>query len=102
VLSDEGYRVTSAHDGLEALSYLRNGARPCLILLDWTMPNCDGPSFRRQQRAEPALADIPVVLLTADGKVGAKTADLEAVAYLRKPVLLEDLLRLVERHCRCG
>jgi PAS domain S-box-containing protein len=102
VLSDEGYRVAAAHDGIEALDYLRRGPRPCLILLDWMMPNCDGPTFRRQQRAEPELADIPVVLLTADGKVGRKSSDLAAVAYLRKPVLLDELLRLVEKHCRCA
>jgi CheY-like chemotaxis protein len=99
VLTDEGYPVAVAKDGLEAMGYLESNPPPCLILLDWMMPRCDGPGFRRRQRAVPVLADIPVVLLTADPRVEEKAREIAAAAYLRKPIDLEDLLALIERHC---
>jgi|tagenome__1003787_1003787.scaffolds.fasta_scaffold20211330_2 CheY-like chemotaxis protein len=99
VLTDEGYSVAVAKDGLEAMHYLESNPPPCLILLDWMMPRCDGPTFRGRQRAVPVLADIPVVLLTADPRVEEKSREIAAAAYLRKPIDLEDLLALIERHC---
>jgi two-component system, chemotaxis family, chemotaxis protein CheY len=98
-LSDEGHAVAVAHDGLEALRYLAAEPPPCLILLDWMMPRCDGPTFRRQQLADPALATIPVVLLTADPRVAEKAREIGAIAHLRKPIDLEDLLAIIARHC---
>jgi two-component system, chemotaxis family, chemotaxis protein CheY len=98
-LTDEGYTVAVANDGFEALSYLRSSPAPCLILLDWMMPRCDGPTFREKQRADPALASIPVVLVTADPRVAEKSRELGAVANLRKPIDLDELLRLIAVHC---
>jgi CheY-like chemotaxis protein len=99
ILSDEGYRPATAPNGLAALEYLRSGARPCVILLDWMMPVCDGPTFRGLQRQDPALADIPVVVLSADARVKDRVAALEPVAYLPKPVALETLLEILARTC---
>jgi CheY-like chemotaxis protein len=99
ILSDEGYRPATAPIGLAALEYLRSGARPCVILLDWMMPVCDGPTFRGLQRQDPALADIPVVVLSADARVKDRVAALEPVAYLPKPVALETLLEILARTC---
>jgi CheY-like chemotaxis protein len=98
-LSDEGYRVAVAKDGLEALGYLASAPAPCLILLDWMMPRCDGPTFRQRQLADPAIAAIPVVLLTADPRVAEKSREIGAVAHLRKPIDLDDLLRVIQVHC---
>lgn len=98
-LTDEGYVVAMAKDGLEALRYLSVSPAPCLILLDWMMPNCDGPSFRQRQLADLTLASIPVVLLTADPRVQEKSREIGAVAHLRKPIDLDDLLRVIQRHC---
>jgi two-component system, chemotaxis family, chemotaxis protein CheY len=99
-LTDEGYTVASAKDGLEALSYLGEAAAaPCLILLDWMMPRCDGPTFRKRQLADVTLSSIPVVLLTADPRVQEKSREIGAVAHLRKPIDLDELLRIIERHC---
>ena len=99
VLSDEGYAVDCAADGLEGLERLRAGERPGVILLDWMMPRCDGPQFRAAQRADPAIADIPVVLFTADMRLDDKLAVLDAVEYVRKPIQLSHLLAIVRRHC---
>jgi two-component system, chemotaxis family, chemotaxis protein CheY len=98
-LTDEGYAVAIAKDGLEALSYLRVSPAPCLILLDWMMPRCDGPSFRQRQLADQTMASIPVVLVTADPRVQEKSREIGAVAHLRKPIDLDDLLRVIEQHC---
>jgi CheY-like chemotaxis protein len=97
-LTDEGYTITSARDGVEAMAVLRAGLEPSLILLDWMMPRCDGPCFRRQQQADANLAHIPVVVLTADIAAQQRKAELEASAYLKKPVALDELLRTIETH----
>jgi CheY-like chemotaxis protein len=99
VLGDNGYAVAAAGDGLEALAYLRENPAPSMILLDWMMPKCNGAQFRAQQLEDPTLAKIPVVLLTADVSLEDKTRQLDARAYLAKPVSLEHLLAVVARVC---
>ncbi len=98
ILSDAGYAAAFASDGFEALSWLRANPAPALILLDWMMPNCDGATFRAKQREDPAISGIPVVLLTADVRIGEKTRQIDAAAYLKKPVQLATLLETVERY----
>jgi CheY-like chemotaxis protein len=68
VLKWEGYDVDCARDGREALDKLRRSPnKPDLILLDVQMPVLDGEQFRQQQRGDPALRDIPVVVISGDG-----------------------------------
>jgi two-component system response regulator MprA len=97
VLTDEGYVVVTAIDGREALDQLRGGLRPFVILLDLMMPGMNGYQFRLEQRAEPAIADIPVIVLTADRLIEQKSAELAAAAYLKKPTALDDLLTTLKR-----
>jgi CheY-like chemotaxis protein len=97
VLEFEGYRVTSATNGAEALAELRAGAPPGLILLDLMMPVMDGRQFRVAQLADPALARIPVVVLSADGGVEQKATTMGAAAYLKKPIEVDSLLDVVAR-----
>lgn len=99
-LEDEGYTVASAADGFEALAYLADHPPPALILLDWMMPRCDGAQFLSLKHANPAIADIPVVLLTADIQKGGKTEALRGGAFLTKPVMLPELLATVEKYVR--
>jgi CheY-like chemotaxis protein len=95
-LEDAGYRVLFAKNGREALDLLRGSAhRPALILLDLMMPVMDGPQFRKEQVADPRLAAIPVVVLSAH----PVSADLGVAASIRKPVAREPLIRLVGRIC---
>jgi two-component system response regulator MprA len=98
-LAAGGYRVATASNGADALERLRGYERPSLILLDLSMPVMDGCAFCRQRQQDPALAAIPVVVLSAAGDVAEKALSLGAQAFLRKPVDLVDLLDTVRRHC---
>ena len=69
VLRQEGYAVSAAANGREALDWLRGSSSPWLILLDLRMPLMDGFEFRVRQLQEPNLAAIPVVVLSAYGDV---------------------------------
>jgi two-component system, chemotaxis family, chemotaxis protein CheY len=96
-LREEGYRVDCAGDGEQALEYLRDGGRPGLILLDLMMPRMSGSEFRMVQRVDPALRDLPVVLLSADGRMDEKARALEVAGAIRKPIDLDELLAVIER-----
>src|SRR4051812_17571750 len=68
LLEGDGYAAVGASNGEEALDVLRTTPRrPCLILLDLMMPRMDGWAFRAAQRRDPALASIPVVVVTGYG-----------------------------------
>ena len=66
-LQEEGFKVVSATNGAEALSLLRGGVAPDVILLDVMMPLMDGWDFRATQLADPALRKIPIVVMSACG-----------------------------------
>jgi CheY-like chemotaxis protein len=96
-LEQEGYAVTPARDGVEALSQLKSlRQRPDLILLDLQMPNMNGVEFRGEQLKIKELADIPVALLTADTEGEQKAASMNT-AFLRKPLKLPQLLSAIPR-----
>jgi CheY-like chemotaxis protein len=97
ILRCEGYPVMSACDGREALELLRAGARPDVILLDLMMPVMSGADFRVAQLADPALADIPVVVLTAEGGFRDAARLLGAADAFAKPFEVEALLSTIER-----
>jgi CheY-like chemotaxis protein len=100
ILSDQGYEVVSASDGIEALDFLDHHAPPCLILLDWMMPRCDGAEFRVKQLARPApVASVPVVLLTADASAAGRSGTIQVAEIVIKPVRLHRLLEIVGRYC---
>jgi len=100
VLQDEGYSVATAPDGRVAIDYLRAGHRPHVILLDWMMPRCDGAQFRAEQLGDPALAGIPVVLLTADTKRQQKMDELGVEAFLTKPCDRAVLLDVIRKYVK--
>jgi len=90
----EGYEVSLAADGAQALRIARERA-PDLILLDLMMPVMDGWSFRAAQLADCELADIPLVVVSA---VGAdRLAGFDADGILCKPFRLQDLYATVAR-----
>jgi CheY-like chemotaxis protein len=97
VLEAEGYDVSGAADGARALERLREEPRPDLVLLDLMMPVLDGWQFRKQQLADPAVAAIPVIVLSGDADADAHAVALRAAGSLRKPVDLERLLGTVAR-----
>jgi CheY-like chemotaxis protein len=93
VLEWEGYHVACASNGLEALEMLRAGERPSLILLDVMMPVLDGRQFREEQKRDPDLASIPVVVVSA---VEGSTS-VDAAAHVQKPFEVEELLAALRR-----
>ena len=97
---DEGYSVPCAGAGVAAVELLRaGGARPSVFLLDLMMPRMTGEAFRREQRTDPALADIPVIVISAGGDSKEKAEEMDAAGFLPKPLDLADLLDTVEQHC---
>ena len=96
VLSEEGFAVASADHGQAALDWLRAHPRPGAILLDLMMPVMDGWTFREQQMADPALASIPVVVISADRSARTKATAMQVKACLTKPVNLAELLQTLE------
>lgn len=65
-LIDRGFEVATAANGLDALQVLRGMCvRPSVILLDLMMPIMDGYGFLEQRRCDPALASIPLAIVTA-------------------------------------
>jgi CheY-like chemotaxis protein len=89
-------------DGRSALARLRGGERTCLILLDMSMPVMNGWQFREEQLKDRALARIPVVVCTADGRAAEKARAIGAAGWLRKPIDPARLFELVRAHCGCG
>ena len=92
VLTDHGYRVVTAGHGAAALERLRDGTRPDVILLDLMMPVMDGATFRATQKADPALAGIPVVVMTALATARDAPEWADVAAFLTKPIKLDALL----------
>lgn len=100
ILAGEGYRAHGAENGLHALRMLREeGLRPDLILLDMMMPELDGWGFRAEQQRDPELASIPVVVFTAHELPSHTAEQMQAAAFLKKPVRLAQLLDAVRRVC---
>src|SRR5687768_15158780 len=97
LLEDEGYGVAAFPTGLEALAALKGGLGPRVILLDLMMPVMDGAEFRREQLADPALASIPVILITAAGLEPIRRDDYSEV--LRKPLKIDRVLQVVASYC---
>jgi CheY-like chemotaxis protein len=91
VLEWEGYRVLCAGNGQEALDCLRQGQTPSLILLDMMMPVCDGEQFREAQKQDPALASIPVVVVSA----ARMASTLDDLRRIQKPFDIQELLKAV-------
>jgi CheY-like chemotaxis protein len=99
ILDDEGYEVSIAANGLEALKELSRGPRPCVILLDLMMPVMNGWEFREKQLEDKDLAAIPTVIVTAHNKPEVSAAELKAASSIRKPVAPGVLLETIGRYC---
>lgn len=94
-LAEEGYQVETAVHGGDALTQLRAGMHPHLILLDLMMPEVDGWTFMAAQKRDLGLAAIPVVVFTASGNRALTSAPV-AAGYLTKPIGRQTLLQTLE------
>lgn len=94
-----GFSVVAAINGQEALTNLRRHAeQTSIVLLDLMMPVMNGWQFLEEKKRDPRLASIPVVVLSADASLAHSSYELGPVEYLRKPVDVETLVSVVERH----
>jgi CheY-like chemotaxis protein len=101
LLAVRGYRTIIATNGEEGLAMAR-AHKPCLIVLDLMMPVLDGRGFRDAQRKDDAISGIPVVCVSGHHDAARIAQSIEAVACLRKPLVFDDLITLVARHCGDG
>jgi adenylate cyclase len=97
MLEKEGYRVISATNGVEALSLARQH-RPQAITLDVLMPQMDGWRALKELKADAALRDIPVIMVTVLNERGM-AIPLGAADFLTKPVDRQRLTALLREHC---
>lgn len=96
VLESEGYLVHTASNGAEGLTILKRGDRPNLILLDLNMPVMDGWEFMKVYPTTDGLAQVPIVVLTANG--GSKIPG-GVSEHFNKPIELANLLSVAQRYC---
>lgn len=104
-----GFTISEATGGAEALTLIREN-HPDLVVLDYMMPDMDGIDVCHAMRADAAIADIPVLMLTARTDLGIheKAVRAGATSFMNKPVKPQDLVteasRLIEeaRQIRAG
>lgn len=106
VLESRDYDILTAHNGKEGLEKVKE-EHPDLVILDIIMPHQDGFKVCEQIKADPALAAIPVIILTSLSEKWSEVTlsvteglQLESEDYIDKPVAPEELLRRVEKRLK--
>ncbi len=99
LLTDEGYDAVAVPNGQAALDYVHTHPAPCCIILDLYMPIMDGWQFHRAQLRTPALAGIPVIVMSAVARALQPLAWFQAAGYLPKPFAVDAVLALVTPLC---
>ena len=104
ILARQGHEMLVAVNGEEALAKVREH-RPDLVLLDIMMPRIDGYEVARSLRADPSLAEMPIIMLSAkaQGEDIQKGMDVGVDEYITKPFSPEYLVQVVtdylQRRC---
>lgn len=100
LLEGEGYEVLFAENGQIGLDKLSEITElPNLILLDLMMPVKDGFQFCAEKEANPKIAHLPVVVMSADGHIRENQLRVNAKAYLKKPLDIYEIISIVQKHC---
>jgi len=97
LLSKHSYEIMEAHNGEAALDALTR-RRPDLILMDVQLPKLSGLEVTRRVRADPSLAQIPIIAITSFALSGDDRLAIEAGcnAYVAKPFRPRDLLEMIQ------
>jgi DNA-binding response OmpR family regulator len=98
-LTATGFEVLAASSGREALDILAEGFRPCVVLLDVSMPEMDGWTVWERMQAHREWSQTPVVMLSARSVNRERVRDAGIREFLSKPVAPERVVAIVERHC---
>lgn len=98
------HRLVHAGDGVEGLQKLGEHADVDLILLDINMPRMNGLEFLGEVKRDPALSEIPVVVVSTEGKEEdtERAMELGASAYITKPFQSENVLEIVSKLTMSG
>ncbi|WP_285906453.1 response regulator [Pseudodesulfovibrio pelocollis] len=98
IMKKEGFKVTTAEDGLDGLEKLYSAAEVDLIVSDVNMPRMDGLTFIKTVREQEAYRDIPIVVLSTEGQDKDIQTGLTVGAnlYMVKPAQPEKLVRNVK------
>jgi CheY-like chemotaxis protein len=97
VLEAEGYDVSVAGNGRQALRHLRCTATTCVIVLDLMLPVMDGHRFRSMQLRDRSLAWIPVIVVSGGVDAAREAREIGAQAFVRKPIDVDQLRETVRR-----
>ena len=98
LLETAGFSVVTADNGLTGLQRLQE-ARPCVVLLDLTMPVMSGWEFRSAQLQMDGLSGVPVLLMTALPDAERHARALKAAGVIAKPFDYDRLISQVSQHC---
>jgi two-component system response regulator VicR len=99
ILSPQGFQIVGAAGGQEGLTLVQ-AQKPDLILLDLMMPDMDGWEVYHRLREDPALSEVPVIIITARAQEVDRVLGLEIAHvddYLTKPFTPKELMGSVER-----
>jgi len=99
LLAEQGFELMLTRSGAQALEKIQL-ARPDLVLLDVRMPEMDGFEVCRRLKADPSIADVPVIFMTAvdDTEHKVEGFRLGAVDYVTKPIQREELVARIRLH----
>ena len=91
---EEDYELLYAGDGLETLELMRrHGQTLSMVLLDLMMPGMNGMELLRVKKEDPAIAQIPIIVVTADHAAEAECLTLGAIDFISKPYPQPDVIR---------
>ena len=101
-LENEGYKVTSALKGSEALKILENASPPDLVILDLMLPDMPGLDICRHIRSKDNLKNISVIIVTAKGEEVDRVVGFELGAddYIVKPYSVRELMLRIQAQLR--
>lgn len=96
-LQMSGYQIETATNGVEAMTKIKSGLKPNLIITDINMPQMNGIEFIRNVR--PLLRFTPILILTTESQVSKRdeAKKLGATGWLVKPVAATDLLKVIKQ-----
>jgi CheY-like chemotaxis protein len=94
LFEDEGYEVSTAANGAEALRFLTGPTLPCVVVLDLIMPVLTGNEVLAKMQLDPRLAKVPVIVSTSDPSRAPS-----GVLIMKKPIDLDRLLGAIRQHC---